>query len=300
MSSGLHARHHSSLIASPLGLFDAHEAIATQRPLPAGAVGFIPSDFCLLGLPHQEPDKNHYQRNGGLVQMSMVADPRFGLPFGRVSRLLLIWITTQAVIQKCPLIDLGITQSDFFIQKLGLSDTGGENGSIKRYSEQLNRLLHTLFTLTDHRRTDQRFKNYIVAHLGPIFSFHEEQAGRRLMGPLHLDSDFFNGLSDHSVPIDLRAIRALQSTYALDLYLFLSYRLRSLKRPVLIKWPNLLEQVGYKTDPDCSGAYRAAKSRLLKNVREVQLVYPNAKLDITPDGLELHRSPASVPTQRKP
>jgi hypothetical protein len=170
MNQGLHARHHSSSIASPLDLFEAHEAIKTLGPKPAGAIGFIPSDFSLLGLPHLELDTNHYQRNGGLVQMSMVADPRFGLPFGRVGRLLLIWLTTQAVIQKSSLIDLGASQSEFFVQKLGLSDTGGKNGSINRYSDQLNRLLHTLFTMIDQRREDQRFMHPIVAHRGPIFS----------------------------------------------------------------------------------------------------------------------------------
>jgi len=299
MNQGLHARHHSSLIASPLDLFEAHEAIKTLGPKPAGAIGFIPSDFSLLGLPHLELDTNHYQRNGGLVQMSMVADPRFGLPFGRVGRLLLIWLTTQAVIQKSPLIDLGASQSEFFVQKLGLSDTGGKNGSINRYSDQLNRLLHTLFTMIDQRREDQRFMHHIVAHRGPIFSIPSKQGGRLLFGHLQLDTDFFRGVSEHSVPIDLRAIRALQSTYSLDLYLFLAYRLRGLKGPLLLKWPNLLTQVGYIADPNSPGAYRAAKSRLQKNIREVQLVYPDAEIRATTEGLELHRSRTSVPSQNR-
>ena len=295
MSPGHNAGHHSSKIAKPLSLKEARVAIDTHKPSRDGAVGFVPSDFCLLGLPHQDPKIVHYLRDGGRIQMNMVADPQFGLPYGRVSRLLLIWITTQAVIQQSPIIQLGESQSDFFVNMLGVSDTGGSTGTINRYANHMNRLLHTLFTFSDQRSNERRFMNLIVAHQGPLFSTKPSKDGRRLLGQIQLDTDFFRWLVKHAVPVDLRAVRSLQSTLALDLYLFLSYRLRGLRNPLLLRWPDLLAQLGNNIKSNNSAAGRSAISLLKKRLREVIAVYPQARIRDTELGLELHQSPPPVP-----
>jgi hypothetical protein len=51
-------------------------------------------------------------------------------------------------------------------------------------------------------------------------------------------------MHQHAVPIDLRAVAATRSTVRLDLYMFLTYRLNSLRRPVRLPWSALLAQIG--------------------------------------------------------
>jgi hypothetical protein len=60
-----------------------------------------------------------------------------------------------------------------------------------------------------------------------------------------LDLDFYNYITKDAVPIDIRAVRALQSSYALDLYLFFASTLPGLRSPDQMTWLELLEQLGY-------------------------------------------------------
>ncbi|MBL8879921.1 MAG: DUF1800 domain-containing protein, partial [Phycisphaerales bacterium] len=47
------------------------------------------------------------------VSLSIIANPRFGLPFGTVPRLLLAWICTEAVKTRSPMLGLGNSQNEF-------------------------------------------------------------------------------------------------------------------------------------------------------------------------------------------
>lgn len=124
-------------IAVPLSLDKAEESIRNNGPLEAGAIGYVPSIFCLMNLPHANPKQSHYSSRSGLLETSMVADPTIGLPYGRVSRLMLIWLVTQSKLNNSPLIDLGTSQAEFFNKKLGIMGSGGKAGTITRYADQL-------------------------------------------------------------------------------------------------------------------------------------------------------------------
>ena len=75
-------------------------------------------------LPHSEPDSPTFVRQNGRLQLSMTANPKVGLPYGRYPRLLMAWLTTEAVRKKNPKIRLGDNLSRF-MGELGLSVTGG-------------------------------------------------------------------------------------------------------------------------------------------------------------------------------
>ena len=285
-------------ISEPLSLDEAEESIRKNDPFEVGAIGYVPSIFCLMNLPHANPKQSHYSRRSGFLETSMVADPTIGLPYGRVSRLMLIWLVTQSKLNNSPIIDLGDSQAEFFNKKLGILGSGGKTGTLTRYADQLDRLFRCLFTIIDQRNESFEFTNYLIAHKGPLFKMSRSMGGRNMIGNVQLNLDFFTYIKEHAVPVDLRAVASLESTYALDLYVFLNYRLRGISKPLFLGWTQLMQQLGYAPHVERTGPFRACKHRLIRNIEDVRRVYPAARLCVENGGLLLHKSAGSVPRSR--
>ena len=97
---------------------------------------------------------------------------------------------------------------------------------------------------------------------------------------------------DHAlgVPVDLRAIRLLRSSpLAIDLYVWLTYRMSYLRRPTLVPWQGLENQFGADyTRP------RDFRRRVLSHLESVLRVYPTVRVGATQSGLRLYRSSPHV------
>ena len=60
-----------------------------------------------------------------------------------------------------------------------------------------------------------------------------------------LGEDFFNEIIRHPVPLDMNTLKAMKrSSLGLDLYLWVTYRNFSLKRPLRLSWRHLYHQFG--------------------------------------------------------
>jgi hypothetical protein len=107
-----------------------------------------------------------------------------------------------------------------------------------------------------------------------------------------LSEKFFNALEAHSVPLDVRAVRALgRYPMALDVYTWLAHRLcrvRSLQGDK-VPWLALREQFGQEI-----ADHKKFKKMMREALQRVQLVYPKAKLDTWGSGLTLLPSPPPV------
>ena len=96
-----------------------------------------------------------------------------------------------------------------------------------------------------------------------------------------LSEHFFNEIIDRPVPIDMRAIKAIkQSSMALDIYAWLTYRVSYLKRPTVIPWASLALQFGsdYARPRDFKQAFIA-------ELRKVMVVYQSLQVDVSENGL---------------
>jgi len=82
-------------------------------------------------MPHSRKEGSTFERRNGAFSMTITAHPRFGLPYGSYPRLVLAWLTTEAVRTRCPELELGRTFSSF-MGELGLTPTGGRWGTISR------------------------------------------------------------------------------------------------------------------------------------------------------------------------
>jgi len=110
-----------------------------EDALTAGALGFMPRILVLTTLPHHQPKRHRFERVNGRHILRMRAPQRVGLPYGSYPRLLLAYLTTEAVRTKNREIHLGTTPNDL-ARKLGLSPISGPRGTAPRLQEQLRRL----------------------------------------------------------------------------------------------------------------------------------------------------------------
>ena len=105
-----------------------------------------------------------------------------------------------------------------------------------------------------------------------------------------LGQDFFEEITRSAVPVDLRAIRQLQrSPLAIDLYVWLTYRMSYLRKPTLVPWAGLQAQCG--SDYARSRDFRR---RAQGHLEAVVRVYPAVRIGQTDSGLYLHPSPPHV------
>jgi hypothetical protein len=114
-------------------------AIEEESAKDAGALGFVARCMVQATLPHSQVKENYFQRTNGNFQLSLMANPSIGLPYGSVPRILLAWITTEAVRKKDKTLLLGDTLTSFMTE-LDLVPTGGRWGTIPRLRSQMQRL----------------------------------------------------------------------------------------------------------------------------------------------------------------
>ena len=105
----------------------------------AGALGFMARALVQATMPHRKPSECFFERSNGAFTLTMMAPPKVGLPYGNVPRLMMAWLTTEAVRTRCRELALGDSLSGF-MRELGMVPTGGRWGSITRLRAQSRRL----------------------------------------------------------------------------------------------------------------------------------------------------------------
>lgn len=256
-------------------------AIEDEQAQEAGALGFMARAMVQATLPHRKVEGTYFERVNGAYTLSMQAHPKIGLPYGAMPRLLLAWVTTEAVKTKSRELELGDSMSAFMAE-LGLTPTGGVNGSITRLKNQTLRLFSTTVSMLYDDQNLIAESGYRIADKSMLWwdSKNPKQAGL-WKSTTTLSETFFNEITDRPVPIDMRAIKALkQSPMALDIYMWLTYRASYLKRETLIPWPGLAFQFGSNY-----AVLRQFKSSFLEELKKVVVVYGHVQVEPALQGL---------------
>ena len=256
-------------------------AIEDDDAREAGALGFMARAMVQATLPHRAVTGNEFERRNGAFTLTLQAPSKIGLPYGSIPRLLLAWVTTEAVKTKSRELELGDSMSGFMAE-LGLTPTGGANGSITRLKNQTRRLFSATVTASYEDDKQMADMGYRLADKSVLWwhSKDPEQAGL-WKSTVTLSEHFFNEVIDRPVPIDMRAIKALkQSPMALDIYTWLTYRASYLKRPTVIPWASLALQFG----SDYS-RLRDFKQAFIDELKKVVLVYGRVQVEATEQGL---------------
>lgn len=264
-------------------------AIEAEEAKEAGALGFMARSLVQATLPHRNPKKDTQAWGRENGYFSLVIQPGYfkkddeyislGFPYGNIPRLLLAWMTTEAVRTKDKTLILGNSLSEF-MRKLDLMPTGGRWGSITRLREQMQRLLAAKITCTYNDQKSLGIQNISIADQAILWWTPQkpEQAGL-WESLIELSDKFFNDIINHPVPIDMRALKALkQSPMALDIYCWLTYRMSYLKQKTQIPWEVLQIQFGSDYAKTRKGKY-SFKENFIKQLRAVLVVYPQAKIE---------------------
>jgi hypothetical protein len=286
-------------------LLDAHaEILGTPEP---EELAFLHVVLAQCSLPYREPPKNlrDYIRESGriglIVSSGYLLDPTTkkpklqGIPYGAKPRLLMIHLCTEAVRRKSPHIEVAGSMSAF-MKDLGLSVTGGKNGSIAMFKEQLNRLAASRLQLI--MSFDDRASIMNPAPIIKQFDVWFPQDHRqRMLWPseVTLSQEFFETLQKHALPIDPRSVRALQnSARALDTYTWLAHRLPRVKKKNgdRVSWQALQGQFG----PDIHDL-KNFKRDMVQALKLALAVYPRARVEQVDGGLLLKNS--APPIARK-
>ncbi len=189
--------------------------------------------------------------------------------------------SSEAVRTRRPTVELGSSVRDFLI-RLGIDTGGREYASFNR---QMRALAACRMTLGFGAST---------IDAKPFKQFTAWTDAKSLTpGTIELSPEFYASLAEAAVPLDARALGALQnSALALDVYCWLAHRLHRVKRITgeRLSWKNLREQFGQEyADP------KNFKREMEKALRTVWAVYQEARIEQVEGGVLLMPSPPPVP-----
>ncbi|NWL26682.1 hypothetical protein DM794_06345 [Paenarthrobacter ureafaciens] len=258
-----------------------------------------------LSLPYRDPGPvpEWVRRNNSITLsispgMTTAKDGsrRPAYPFGVIPRYLMTWMTTEAVRTGSRQLHLGPSLSKF-LRSLGMNSSGASSA---RALDQLHRLAVANMNIEDLRTSGDRWgiagANFNVASRYELwFSKDPAKAPSDILGStITLSEDFYRSVLEAPVPLRPEALRALSgSPMRLDLYAWLVYRLKYLERPTTVSWGQLAGQFGadYKVK-------RQFKAAFEKNLREVLVLYPQAKTLVTETGIRLLPSAEHIPDRK--
>ena len=272
-------------------------ALRTEDAQTANSVGFMARMLVSATMPHSKTDAAKFSRTNGHITVSMLADPEIGLPYGTYPRLIMCWLTTEAVRTRSPTLELGDSLSAF-MRDVGLEVRGGHRGTITALRSHLQRLLST--TISWRYQTDSMDAGGRVAPVEQHCLWWDPRRPDQIglwKSTLTLNQRFFEAIIERPVPIDIRALQRLaktKSSLALDIYTWLTHRMRYLKGEQFIPWQSLQLQFG--------GDYGRAIDFQRKFAQRLNLVlqlYPEARVHKSESGLILHESPSHVPSRRR-
>lgn len=292
------------LTSAQRSLIEQGVGICEDAPSAQDAA-FIARELVLASLPHSNPgDRTVWVRRNGNVTLAiqpginLETGRTYGYPYGIIPRLLLFWMTTEAIRRQSRRLELGNSLNGFLTQ-LGLSGyTGrGKRGDAKRLREQMERLFRSRFSLervaADDEHARKRWLDMQVAPQGELWwSVRAPDQGALWGSWIELGELFYAALASAPVPVDMRALRALKrSPLALDLYAWLTFqafRAHQSQQPRFESWAQMHSHMGgeYANVDDFRRKIKAA-------LRKILVVYPALRVGARLGGLEI--LPTSLP-----
>lgn len=265
----------------------AMERVAAKE---ANAVGYMARALVQATMPHRKQTGCEFTRRNGTFTLSVLAPSHVGLPYGSIPRLLVSWLTSEAVRTGQRDLVLGENLSQF-MRELGMIPTGGRWGTVTRLKDQMRRLFSSSITYIDQSSSEFRVHTQAIADSARLF-WDPKRPDQAVLweSTLKLGEQFFEEITRSPIPIDLRALKALsRSPMALDIYCWLTYRLSYLRKPTVIPWAALQVQVGAEY-----GRVRDFKAAFVSALRKVLCVY-KANVAAHDNGLLLKPSKTHIP-----
>jgi len=236
---------------------------ATQiytTPATADDLAFIAREFILCTLPHSDPgDVLFWSRTNGNLTLGIQAGVNkktgksYGIPYGIIPRLILVWMVTEIIRTKSRRLELGNRLADFLLT-LGLDPSrGGKCSDARRAREQMERLLHSIISFNSFLKAEGRSgyteENIQVAPRMVLWWGDKDPEQAALFGSwIEVSEEFFKAVMNSPSPLDIRVLRHIKdSSLGIDLYTILNreaFRAMKDDKPYFLAWEWLHEQTG--------------------------------------------------------
>ena len=260
-------------------------------------LGFMARLMALCSLPRTNPgDRIRYKRVNGPYTLYMTAGGGCKLPYGNLPRLLLAWLSTEAVRTQNRELVLGRSLAEF-MRALGIYNSGGQPQT--RLRNQMDRLFHASVQLIYEDEGDKAGISSFVADRTE-FWWNERKPNESSLweSKIYLGEQFFNEIIRNPVPIDMNTLKALKRcALGLDLYLWLTYRTFALRAPLRLTWQHLYHQ--FDADPSKAGNHDTVqyfRRKVLRELKKIKLAWPGLNYSTASGVLILHPStPAIAP-----
>ncbi len=265
---------------------------------------FVSREMVQATLPHKNPgDVPAWSRTNGNYALTIQPGwdtwkkQSFGYPYGTIPRLLIFWLTTEALRTGNRHVELGDHLADF-MRKLGLdSSRGGVRSDAHRLREQMERLFRARISFEYRDEQQQSWLDMQIAPRGMQWWSHNLNEQPTLWENwVELGEEFYKAITAHPVPVNMDALHALKkSPLALDLYAWLThqaFRASSSRRSRRITWRALHEQLGADY-ADVQNFRRKA----IESIRKIESVYPGLQLETIEGGLSVKPSSPAIPSK---
>ena len=225
------------------------------------SIGFMARALVQTTIPHRAQAALHFQRRNGDLTLTMVGHPDHGLPYDKIPRLLLARIAQRARVTGSRVIALDSAQAVLF-RDLGLQMSGGRNGSMASFRDQLLRLMKCMLHID--RKTAQGAAWQPYQFSSGISLWWDDGRREKAACWIELAPNFYDEITTRAVPLDFSVLVALRSPLAIDLYAWATDRVFRLHKPVLVAWPALRDQFGadYAREQDFRRAFAKALGRV--------------------------------------
>ena len=276
------------LTTTQLRVIETHCNIDAQTAIDAGSLVFFPTDFLFTCFPYSKPKTNTYTHIIGQRSLTLNADPEFGVPYGSIARLLLAKITAEACKTKSRIQQLPrISQ---FLKELDTAVTGNRILSIRN---QALSLFTTQILLKNQSLNRIKGKNFTLIEDYSVWSTRTKTQ-TDWVSEIKLSEAFYIQATESALPVDYRALRQLaRSPIAMDIFMWLTYRLNVVKNDTLITWENLKSQFGQNYLDDKHGRYNF-KRKFKELLLLACTLYSEANIELTEQGLILRKSKPHV------
>jgi hypothetical protein len=258
-------------------------------------LGITHAGFAMTSLPHKRIDEAFWRRDGNRTTLLVEAGrdrkgQLIGVPYGSIARLILLYLQTAAIRTNSPEVELGRSMKTW-MGRMNLS-TGGKTYQL--VTEQARRISGCRLTFfTDHSHgSEARHNGAFVQDAITLFGVAGNEDQPSLwQDRVRVDERFWLSLKEHPVPVQEEAIRAIGTrSLAIDVYIWLAYRLHALTKPTHVSWTAIHAQFG--------GGFRLVRQIKPTFCEALQLalaVYPDARVDVEKEGIVMHPSPPAIP-----
>lgn len=227
---------------------------------------------------------------GGHIRAPDGERVRQPVPWGTKARLIMAYLTTQALQQRRAKIEIADSLRGFMLD-VGFDPTGGPRGNIKPFKEQLLAVSAARVEISswDGRHAETVEQNLFKSRQ---VWFDTGNIDQRTLWPSYVEwnGDIFQLLEKHAMPLDVRALRAFRnSCRKLDLYAWLAYRLYDMHSDVTLSWEAVRKQFGEGFERP-----RAFRAQFADDLAAIREVFPKLPLVLSERGLTLQKADAGA------